>query len=82
MTAVNEAANQKLIQAFRKGLSLPETQAVESLVYNSIKEWDSVAHMRLVAVIEEDFGIMLSTDDILDLSSFSKSKEILGKYLS
>ena len=36
--------------------------------------------MGLVAEIENTFDIMLATDDVIDLSSFSKAKEILGKY--
>ncbi len=53
---------------------------VVSLQYNSIVEWDSVAHMALVAEIERVFDIMLDTDDIIDMSSVAKVKEILGKY--
>lgn len=38
----------------------------------------SVGHMGLVALLEETFDIMLETDDIIDLSSFQKGKEILS----
>ena len=33
--------------------------------------------MGLVAAIEDAFDIMMDTDDIIDLSSFEKGKEIL-----
>ena len=33
--------------------------------------------MGLVAAIEDTFDIMMDTDDIIDLSSFEKGKEIL-----
>ncbi|MFE5278869.1 hypothetical protein [Bacillus cereus] len=36
--------------------------------------------MALVAEIDDQFDIMLDTDDVLDLSSFAKAKEILQKY--
>lgn len=45
-----------------------------------IEAWDSVGHMGLIAALEEAFGIMLDTDDIIDLSSFEKGQEILKKY--
>lgn len=70
----------KLIGVFRHALSLRDDVVVEELKYNSIKAWDSVAHMALVAALETEFDIMLDTDDVLDLSSFPKSVEILGKY--
>jgi acyl carrier protein len=48
--------------------------------YQSIATWDSMGHMGLMALIEESFGIMLETEDIIDFSSFEKGKEILRKY--
>jgi len=50
------------------------------LTYQAIEAWDSVGHMQLVAALEDTFDIMFDTDDIIDLSSFEKGKEILKKY--
>lgn len=55
-------------------------EKIESLKYQAIPEWDSVGHMRLVAALEDEFGIMLDTDDIIDFSSYKKGMEILKKY--
>ncbi len=52
----------------------------EGLKYQDIAAWDSVGHMTLVAALEEAFDIMMDTEDIIDLSSFEKGKEILAKY--
>ena len=51
----------------------------KNLKYQDIKAWDSVGHMGLVANIEDAFDIMMETEDIIDLSSFEKGKEILEK---
>lgn len=50
------------------------------LVYNEIEGWDSVAHMALVAGLEQAFDCMLDMDDILDMSSYAKAVEIMRKY--
>ncbi len=50
------------------------------LVYGSTVGWDSVAHMALIAAIEGAFDIMLPTDDVIDMSSFAKAKEIVAKH--
>lgn len=71
---------QKLKQAFVESLSLPPGTEVEELAYRSIAQWDSVAHMQLVAEIEASFDIMLEAEDVLDMSSFQKAVEILRKY--
>lgn len=71
---------QKLKTIFAEALDIPENDVVDSLAYNSIEQWDSIAHMSLIAAIDEGFDIMMDTDDVIDLSSFAKAKEILGKY--
>ncbi|ETA50612.1 acyl carrier protein [Ponticoccus alexandrii] len=77
MTTTN---NDRLTAAFVEALQIDASRVVDGLEFNSIKEWDSVAHMTLVAALEEQFDIMLDTDDIIDLSSVAKAREILGKY--
>lgn len=72
--------NQKLKTIFAESLGINENLVTDELAYNMIPEWDSVAHMALVAEIDDQFDIMLDTDDVLDLSSFAKAKEILQKY--
>lgn len=48
------------------------------LSYQAIPQWDSVGHMGLVAALEDMFDIMMDTDDVIDLSSYEKGKEILS----
>ncbi len=70
----------KLTTAFANALVVAESQINDDLAYNSIKEWDSTAHMLLIAELENVFNLMLDTDDIIDMSSVAKAKTILGKY--
>jgi len=69
-----------LVQCFVEALGVQAAVVVDSLKYNSIPQWDSVAHMTLIAMLEEKFDLMLDTDDIIDMSSVAKAKEILSKY--
>lgn len=71
---------QQLVAAFSKALGIAENQIVDTLTYNTIPEWDSTAHMILIAELEDTFDVMLDTDDIIDMSSVAKAKEILAKY--
>tara|TARA_B100001179_G_C18448484_1_gene342010 strand:- start:10 stop:249 length:240 start_codon:yes stop_codon:yes gene_type:complete len=52
---------------------------LEGLEYNKITEWDSIGHMTLIAAIEEQFKITMETDDLIDLSSYKKGKQILSE---
>jgi acyl carrier protein len=67
----------KLKVVFAETLGIPLETDFSSLQYRSIPQWDSVAHMRLVGAIEKSFDVMLSTDEVLGLSSFNKAEEIL-----
>lgn len=69
-----------LINAFSVALGIDASQVNDELTYNSIPQWDSTAHMILIAQIEADFKLMLDTDDIIDMSSFAMAKTILAKY--
>lgn len=68
---------EKYVQAFVNAFGVEES-GVPTLKFNEIEEWDSVGHMSLIAEIEEAFDIMMETEDIIDLSSYEKGKEILS----
>jgi len=70
-----EIYNQKFMETF--GVTENE---LSTLKYQSVKSWDSVGHMQLIAELEDSFDIMFDTDDIIDFSSYEKGKELLKKY--
>ena len=69
---------EKYNNAFTESFEIDETQLAD-LKYQDIEAWDSVGHMQLIAALEDSFGIMMDTDDIIDLSSYEIGKEILAK---
>lgn len=71
----------KLQNLFAESLGVPLETVVDDLKYSEIAEWDSVAHMALIAAIEEAFDIMIDAEDVIDMSSFAKAKQIVAKYL-
>ncbi|MFC6334886.1 acyl carrier protein [Paenibacillus septentrionalis] len=71
---------QKLREIFASALQISIDRVTDDLTYNTIPEWDSIAHMTLISEIDNEFDTMLDTDDVLDMSSFAKAKEILVKY--
>lgn len=70
---------EKYINVFAEALNI-EKDEVFGVKYQSIPSWDSVGHMSLISALEQDFEIMMDTDDIIDFDSFEKGKEILTKY--
>lgn len=69
----------RLRRVFRSSLELADDFDVDGLTYRGIESWDSLAHMSLVAALEDEFGVMIDTEDVIDMSSFAKAREILAK---
>jgi acyl carrier protein len=70
----------QLREAFRTALDLPADAPVDDLKYQDNEKWDSLAHMSLIATLEDEFEVMIDTDDVINMSSFAEAINILGKY--
>ena len=46
----------------------------------TVEEWDSVHQLSLISELEEAFDIMFDPEDIMDMTSYAKGKELLAKY--
>lgn len=72
--------SEKLISAFAEALGIEKEKVTDGLEYQEIPEWDSMAHMVLVNELEMSFDISLDTDEVIDMSSVGKAKEIISKH--
>ena len=69
---------EKYNKAFITALEVSEDE-LEGLTYQGVSSWDSVGHMTLISELENAFDIMFDTEDVIDLSSYERGKEILSK---
>lgn len=46
----------------------------------TVEEWDSVHLLSLIAELEEAFDIMFDPEDIMEMTSYAKGRELLAKY--
>jgi acyl carrier protein len=67
----------RLDDAIRNGLGLASGTDLQDIAYGETEEWDSVAHMQLVAALEGTFGIMIDTDDVIAMSDYQQVRRIL-----
>jgi acyl carrier protein len=72
---------ERLKKVFVSALGLSPEVDVGALAYAQHPAWDSVAHMQLVSAIEGEFDIMLDTDDVIGMSSFTEATRIVQKYV-
>lgn len=72
--------SEKFISAFAEALGIEKEKVITDLKYQEIPEWDSMAHMVLVNELEMTFDISLDTDEVIDMSSVEKAKEIINNH--
>jgi acyl carrier protein len=77
---MNMTNTEKLVDAFAIALNIDASAVLDSLSYQGIPEWDSVSHMVLITELEDAFGISIDTNEVIDMNSVRRAKEILGKY--
>ena len=71
---------QKLKFAFAQAIGIPGDIDFSTVQYGVTENWDSVAHMQLVAEIENVFDVMFTSDQVIGMNSFEKAKEIVGSH--
>jgi len=73
-------SREKYDNAFIETFGIGASDLNDGLQYQSIKAWDSVGHMALIAALEGAFDIMLEMDDVVDFGSYNTGLKTLEKY--
>jgi acyl carrier protein len=66
-----------LIAVFADGLDLPDDQLSDDTSPLNTPEWDSLAAMRLVSLVEERFQVTLSTREIMKMQTIGLARTVL-----
>lgn len=83
LTDINSVIQDRspLEKAFIAALGLPNDANVSQLEMGKTPHWDSVAHIQLVAAIEDALAVVLDGDDILAITSYAATRQLLkSKY--
>lgn len=59
--------------------SFQQSGTDEEIIFQDLESWDSLTHMNFVVAVENEFKIELTTDEIIEMQSYSKTKEILER---
>ena len=74
MSNINKYKN-----AFIEAMGAEEND-IEKTERSTYQKWDSIGHMNLIAIIEDDFDIEFKSEDILNFISYKTGIEIIKKY--
>lgn len=59
-------------------LQIDPARVDDSLDFDSAPEWDSVKHISLVLALEGEYGVTISDDDVVELTSYPAIRALIG----
>ncbi len=68
----------KINDILKRVLRVSTEDLKKDLGINDVENWDSLTHMTLIVDIENELNIELTGDEIAEMTSFSKIREILN----
>ena len=57
----------KLTEIFKENLDLDEIELTETTTADDVEGWDSLAHIGLIAAIEQEFGFRFAMKEVVNL---------------
>jgi acyl carrier protein len=64
MRVTRTAVLSKITEILAELLDNPELQLTEESTADSVEDWDSVNHVKLLIALESDLGIQFATDEV------------------
>lgn len=70
----------RLLSLISEILRIPPQSVADALDMAQTETWDSLTHMELIAGLEQDFGIELTSDEIIMMTSIGSIKDVLRSH--
>jgi acyl carrier protein len=74
-----DEVRQRLTSCFQVVFPNLPQEKVATASPDTVAEWDSVAGLTLMNVVEDEFGLQIDLDDLAGLDSFDKYREYLER---
>jgi len=76
------AIHTKLTGIFRNLFDNPDIQIADTTTAKDVKGWDSITHIDLICLIEDEFQIELTTREVATLANVGELISIIGRKLA
>ena len=70
--------DRRLQQIFREALDNDKLTLTDALSPESMPQWDSLAHVKLMMGCEEEFGVKFTIEETVESTSVGKLKSVLA----
>ena len=69
----------RIEEIFREVMGVGAADVSDETAYATFGAWDSLKHMEMVARFEAELGLDIDIDDVINMSTVGKIKEILSR---
>jgi acyl carrier protein len=76
---LSSSFDQRIQRVFREVFYDDELKLSDDLSPRTMPEWDSLAQVRLIASLEDEFNVKFTTDELVAADSVAKMKGILAQ---
>jgi acyl carrier protein len=73
-------SNERVVRCFASVFPNLTPRQILTASIETVAEWDSLATVTIVALLEQEFGVQIDQFDLPELSSFYGVKNYLSKY--
>lgn len=68
---------EKLNAIFRDEFDDESIQVTETITANDIEDWDSLAHISLIAAIEDEFGMKFTMGEVTSMKNVGEMADVI-----
>ncbi len=68
----------RLKEVVANSLRISESEVNDSLEFNQLAAWDSLNHIALMLALEAEYGVTISDDMVLKLTSFRAIRDFIS----
>ncbi len=76
---MKQSTEDRLYRIISEVFGVPTAEITNESSPDTIETWDSLSHLNLVLALEEEFGVALSPEDVMEMLSVQLIKTILGE---
>lgn len=69
--------NEAVADVVARALKLPRERIADDLEYGTVQQWDSLSHVELMLRLEEEFGLEIAEDTMVELTSVAAIKDFV-----
>lgn len=72
---------EQLKVTFANALDIESDEVNDSTSPDTMPDWDSLAHLNLIANLEKNFNIQFTMEEVIEMNTFSKIKQVVSRHV-